>query len=158
MRPSCAVSDVTSALFRTFFCLCLAFAFLRNVISDAAPPLMTEKNTRLDIAAGSLSSKQPCWKMEEYQTVQTCSPCSDLQKKTLQECKATGFVEKLLCSHSEKEDYRSCRSRVVEERTFWYFEAAMLSTGLFFTLLVMLRQRQLDRMAADKVRRQFESV
>lgn len=52
----------------------------------------------------------------------------------------------------------SCRSAVMEEHLFWKFEAAMLALTALFAVLVVVRQRWLDRLASEKVRRQIESI
>lgn len=52
----------------------------------------------------------------------------------------------------------SCRSAVMEEHLFWKFEAAMLALTALFGILVVVRQRWLDRLASEKVRRQIESI
>lgn len=46
----------------------------------------------------------------------------------------------------------------MEEHLFWKFEAAMLGLAVVFALLVIGRQRSLDRQASEKVRRQIESI
>lgn len=52
----------------------------------------------------------------------------------------------------------SCRSTVMEEHRFWKFEGVMLALALVFGLLVVARQRWLDRLVSEKVRRQIESI
>ncbi|MEQ2161785.1 hypothetical protein GOODEAATRI_013066, partial [Goodea atripinnis] len=52
----------------------------------------------------------------------------------------------------------SCRSALMEEHLFWKFEAAMLALMVVFAVLVVIRQRWLDRLASEKVRRQIESI
>lgn len=52
----------------------------------------------------------------------------------------------------------SCRSTVMEEHRFWKFEGIMLALALVFGLLVVARQRWLDRLVSEKVRRQIESI
>lgn len=46
----------------------------------------------------------------------------------------------------------------MEEHLFWKFEAAMLAMTVVFAVLVVIRQRWLDRLASEKVRRQIESI
>lgn len=46
----------------------------------------------------------------------------------------------------------------MEERRFWKFEALMLALALLFGVLVVARQRWLDRLVSEKVRRQIESI
>lgn len=52
----------------------------------------------------------------------------------------------------------SCRSAVMEEHLFWKFEAAMLAVMAGLAVVVVVRQRWLDRLASEKVRRQIESI
>lgn len=52
----------------------------------------------------------------------------------------------------------SCRSAVMEARAFWRFEGAMIGVAVIFALLVVCRQRVLDRKALEKVRKQIESI
>ncbi|CAN0318658.1 unnamed protein product [Lampetra fluviatilis] len=100
----------------------------------------------------------PCWALEEYRTVQPCAPCSDFQSTAMEACVATGFVEKLSCVDSHKDEFRSCRSVTAEERAFWHFEFTVMGLGAALALAVTLRHRRLDRIASDKVRRQIESL
>lgn len=46
----------------------------------------------------------------------------------------------------------------MEEHLFWKFEGAMLGLSVVFALVVVVRQRALDRLASEKVRRQIESI
>ncbi|MBN3272398.1 JTB protein, partial [Polyodon spathula] len=73
-------------------------------------------------------------------------------------CSTTGFVEKINCATSKKDEYKSCRSAVMEERLFWQFEGSMVGLTLVFSFLVVVRQRALDRLASEKVRKQIESI
>uniref|UniRef100_A0A3P9JK92 Protein JTB n=1 Tax=Oryzias latipes TaxID=8090 RepID=A0A3P9JK92_ORYLA len=100
----------------------------------------------------------PCWLMEEFVVVEECVPCSDFHSKTKFACKQTGYVERINCTKSSREDYKSCRSASMEEHLFWKFEAATMALTAFFAALVVVRQRQLDRRASEKVRRQIESI
>ncbi|ELK02833.1 Protein JTB, partial [Pteropus alecto] len=51
-----------------------------------------------------------------------------------------------------------CRSALMEQHLFWKFEGAVVSVALVFACLVIIRQRQLDRKALEKVRKQIESI
>ncbi|KAG9345324.1 hypothetical protein JZ751_009870 [Albula glossodonta] len=44
----------------------------------------------------------------------------------------------------------SCRSAEMEEHRFWKFEGTMLGLTVVFALLVVTRQRALDRLASEK--------
>ncbi|XP_050787044.1 protein JTB isoform X2 [Gopherus flavomarginatus] len=100
----------------------------------------------------------PCWQAEDFVVVQDCAPCTIFQAKTMPECSTTGFIEQISCAVSKKEEYKSCRSVVTEAHSFWKFEGAMICVAVVFALLVMCRQRVLDRKALEKVRKQIESI
>uniref|UniRef100_A0A8C5NV38 Protein JTB n=1 Tax=Jaculus jaculus TaxID=51337 RepID=A0A8C5NV38_JACJA len=78
--------------------------------------------------------------------------------KTTSECRLTGYVEKITCSSSKRNEFKSCRSALMEQHLFWKFEGAMVGVALIFACLVIVRQRQLDRKALEKVRKQIESI
>ncbi|KAH1180073.1 protein JTB [Mauremys mutica] len=100
----------------------------------------------------------PCWQAEDFVVVQDCAPCTIFQAKTMPECSTTSFIEQISCAVSKKEEYKSCRSVVTEAHSFWKFEGAMICVAVVFALLVMCRQRVLDRKALEKVRKQIESI
>uniref|UniRef100_A0A452GH82 Protein JTB n=1 Tax=Gopherus agassizii TaxID=38772 RepID=A0A452GH82_9SAUR len=100
----------------------------------------------------------PCWQAEDFVVVQDCAPCTIFQAKTMPECSTTGFIEQVSCAVSKKEEYKSCRSVVTEAHSFWKFEGAMICVAVVFALLVMCRQRVLDRKALEKVLKQIESI
>ncbi|XP_034016716.1 protein JTB isoform X2 [Thalassophryne amazonica] len=110
-----------------------------------------------DKAAATKSVIAPCWLVEEFVVTMECSRCNAFQT-TRAECEQTGYVEKINCSKSNRDMYKSCRSAVMEEHLFWKFEAAMLALTALFAVLVVIRQRSLDRLASEKVRRQIESI
>lgn len=114
--------------------------------------LSDEKTTALKPAAA------PCWLLEDFVVTLECSQCSAFQARSWSACGATGYVEKVNCTRSNRDEYKSCRSAVMEEHLFWKFEAAMLALTALFAVLVILRQRSLDRLASEKVRRQIESI
>ncbi|MBN3324284.1 JTB protein, partial [Atractosteus spatula] len=100
----------------------------------------------------------PCWQVEEFVVAQECAQCNSFQSKTWLACSSTGYVEKINCAKSNKDEYKSCRSAVMEERRFWRFEGTMVSLTVLFALVVVMRQRALDRLASEKVRKQIESI
>lgn len=100
----------------------------------------------------------PCWLVEEFVVAAECFQCNAFQSKSWAECIQTGYVERINCTESSKDEYKSCRSSVLEEHLFWRFEGAMLGLTLLLALLVVARQRTLDRLASEKVRRQIESI
>uniref|UniRef100_A0A665TQJ1 Protein JTB n=1 Tax=Echeneis naucrates TaxID=173247 RepID=A0A665TQJ1_ECHNA len=80
------------------------------------------------------------------------------EQKSWLACGLTGYVERVNCTRTNKDEYKSCRSVVMEEHLFWKFEAVMLALTVVFAILVVVRQRWLDRLASEKVRRQIESI
>ncbi|KAG9334689.1 hypothetical protein JZ751_007224 [Albula glossodonta] len=115
--------------------------------------LLSEEKTPVSHAVTT-----PCWQVEEFVVSMECALCNDFQSKTLPACKQTGYVEKISCAKSNKGEYKSCRSPLMEERLFWKFEGAMVGLTIVFALMVVARQRSLDRLASEKVRRQIESI
>ncbi|XP_077600218.1 protein JTB isoform X2 [Stigmatopora nigra] len=111
-----------------------------------------------DKLAAVKAAVSPCWLLEDFVVTGECSQCDDFQTKTQSACSQTGYVEKVNCTKSSRDDYKSCRSAVTEEHRFWKFEAAALSATALLAILVVLRQRRLDRLASEKVRRQIESI
>lgn len=100
----------------------------------------------------------PCWLLEEFVVTMECSQCNAFQTKSWSACRLTGYVERVNCTKSNRDEYKSCRSAVMEEHLFWKFEAAMLALTVLFAVFVVVRQRGLDRLASEKVRRQIESI
>ncbi|XP_070702004.1 protein JTB [Pempheris klunzingeri] len=100
----------------------------------------------------------PCWLLEEFVVTTECSQCNAFQTRSWSACGPTGYVERVNCTRSNRDEYKSCRSAVMEEHLFWKFEAAMLALTALFAILVVVRQRSLDRLASEKVRRQIESI
>ncbi|XP_076864983.1 protein JTB isoform X2 [Brachyhypopomus gauderio] len=114
--------------------------------------LLSEEKTTVTKAV-----TMPCWQMEEFVVAIECTVCNGFQAR-LDACRQTGYVEKINCTKSNKEEYKSCRSARLEEHLFWKFEGVMLGLTVVFALLVVFRQRSLDRQASEKVRRQIESI
>ncbi|XP_029282014.1 protein JTB [Cottoperca gobio] len=100
----------------------------------------------------------PCWLLEDFVVTTECSQCNAFQSTSWSSCATTGYVERVNCTRSNKDEYKSCRSAVLEEHLFWKFEAAMLALTVSFAVVVVVRQRWLDRLASEKVRRQIESI
>ncbi|NXL53420.1 JTB protein, partial [Podilymbus podiceps] len=100
----------------------------------------------------------PCWRVEDFVVAQECTRCSGFQARRIPECRPTGFVEKISCSGSKKEEFKSCRSAVMEAHVFWRFVGTMMCVAAVFAVLVVCRQRVLDRKALEKVRKQIESI
>uniref|UniRef100_A0A3Q0RBJ0 Protein JTB n=1 Tax=Amphilophus citrinellus TaxID=61819 RepID=A0A3Q0RBJ0_AMPCI len=117
--------------------------------------LSEEKSTGTDTGTCQ-TPVVPCWLLEEFVVTEECVRCNDFNSQLA--CRQTGYVERVNCSRSSKEEYKSCRSTLMEEHLFWKFEAAMLALMAFFAILVVVRQRRLDRLASEKVRRQIESI
>uniref|UniRef100_A0A8C6S243 Protein JTB n=1 Tax=Nannospalax galili TaxID=1026970 RepID=A0A8C6S243_NANGA len=104
------------------------------------------------------TSTLPCWLMEEFVVAGECTPRSNFQIKTTPECGSTGYVEKITSSSSKMNRFKSCRSALMEQHLFWKFEGAVVCVALVFAFLVIISQRQLDRKALEKVRKQIESI
>ncbi|XP_074543697.1 protein JTB [Halichoeres trimaculatus] len=100
----------------------------------------------------------PCWLLEDFVVTAECAQCNAFQTRSWSACEATGYVERINCTLTNRDEYKSCRSAVMEEHLFWKFEAAMLALMTLFGVLVVVRQRSLDRLASEKVRRQIESI
>ncbi|XP_054857899.1 protein JTB isoform X1 [Eublepharis macularius] len=125
----------------------------------AAVALESDGKTTENVSKASL-----CWRTEDFVVTQPCSPCSSFEavgepfagRKRTPECRATGFIEHISCG--KKEEIKSCRSAEMEARIFWKFEGSMIGLAAVFALLVVYRQRMLDRKALEKVRKQIESI
>ncbi|KAJ8398462.1 hypothetical protein AAFF_G00427170 [Aldrovandia affinis] len=111
-----------------------------------------------NISVAVVAESTPCWEVEEFVVSAKCALCSDFQSKAWPECTATGYVERINCAKSHRDEYKSCRSASMEDRLFWKFEGTMLGVAVLFALLVVSRQRALDRLASEKVRKQIESI
>ncbi|KAJ8398463.1 hypothetical protein AAFF_G00427180 [Aldrovandia affinis] len=111
-----------------------------------------------NISVAVVAESTPCWEVEEFVVSAECALCSDFQSKAWPECTPTGYVERINCTKSHRDEYKSCRSASMEDRLFWKFEGTMLGVAVLFALLVVSRQRALDRLASEKVRKQIESI
>ncbi|XP_047560177.1 protein JTB isoform X2 [Lutra lutra] len=158
--------------------LCWLLCAFALKLCQAEVPAPAEK---LSVGASNL----PCWLVEEFAVAEECAPCSRFQavsmcslpaarclrvpqhrlsvfflavSKTTPECGSTGYVEKITCSSSKRNEFKSCRSALMEQHLFWKFEGAIVGVALVFACLVIIRQRQLDRKALEKVRKQIESI
>ncbi|XP_068934300.1 protein JTB isoform X2 [Petaurus breviceps papuanus] len=118
---------------------------------------LTEAAAREKQSVSTLVS-MPCWLVEDFVVAEECAPCTTFQAKTTPECGTTGFVEKISCSSSKRDEFKSCRSAMMERHLFWKFEGAVVGVAAVFACLVILRQRSLDRKALEKVRKQIESI
>ncbi|CAH2327346.1 JTB [Pelobates cultripes] len=102
--------------------------------------------------------RSQCWMTEEFTVASDCSICDPFQLKTNSECGVTGFIEQVKCTTIEKTVYKSCRSALMEKLVFWRFVASMIAAAVILTIVVVFRQRTLDRNALEKVRKQIESI
>uniref|UniRef100_A0A8C3GFJ1 Protein JTB n=1 Tax=Cairina moschata TaxID=8855 RepID=A0A8C3GFJ1_CAIMO len=110
------------------------------------------------VPAASSTPSTPCWQLEDFVVAQECGRCSSFQAKTVPECGPTGFVERISCAASKRDEFKSCRSAVLEAHVFWRFVGTMMCVAAVFAVLVVCRQRVLDRKALEKVRKQIESI
>ncbi|KAM4856337.1 protein JTB-like [Urocitellus parryii] len=124
---------------------------------SSCPDSRAEASVREEKQSVSTSTL-PCWLGEEFMVAEECTPCSSFQAKTIPECGSTGYVEKITCSSSKRNEFKSCSSALMEQHLFWKFEGAVVGVALVFACLVIIRQRQLDRKALEKVRKQIESI
>ncbi|XP_036422397.1 protein JTB isoform X2 [Colossoma macropomum] len=108
-------------------------------------------------SAVTKSVTMPCWQLEEFVVAAECTLCNAFQTTEVA-CRQTGYVERINCTKSNKDELKSCRSATMEEHLFWKFEGAVLGLTVIFALVVVARQRSLDRQASEKVRRQIESI
>ncbi|XP_068518766.1 protein JTB [Anas acuta] len=108
--------------------------------------------------SASSTPSTPCWQLEDFVVAQECGRCSSFQAKTVPECGPTGFVERISCAASKRDEFKSCRSAVLEAHVFWRFVGTMMCVAAVFAVLVVCRQRVLDRKALEKVRKQIESI
>ncbi|XP_008048936.1 protein JTB [Carlito syrichta] len=131
--------------------LCWLLCAFTLKLCQAEAPMGEEK---LPVSTSNL----PCWVVEEFVVAEECAPCSNFQAKTNPECDSTGYVEKITCSSSKRNEFKSCRSAPGEQRSFWAFEGAVVAAALVFACLVVLRRRHLDRQALEKVRKQIEAM
>ncbi|NP_001121940.1 protein JTB isoform X1 [Sus scrofa] len=131
--------------------LCWLLCAFTLKLCQAEAPVREEK---LSVSTSNLR----CWLVEEFVVAEECAPCSNFQAKTTPECSSTGYVEKITCSSSKRNEFKSCRSALMEQHLFWKFEGAVVGVALVFACLVIVRQRQLDRKALEKVRKQIESI
>ncbi|XP_048881181.1 protein JTB-like isoform X1 [Brienomyrus brachyistius] len=145
MESDCRICRRIIACCTLLWCL-LSFSVL------GVSALSKESTSTLDPMA------TPCWQVEEFVVSAECFQCNAFQLRSWPVCNPTGYVEKINCGKSKKDEYKSCRSVAVEEGLFWKFEGTVLCLTVVFALLVILRQRALDRRASEKVRRQLESV
>ncbi|XP_054252985.1 protein JTB [Indicator indicator] len=135
---------------------CVLYAVLGALVCGLRPAAAMAVNDEKRSASPVTATQ--CWQVEDYVVVQECSRCSSFQTKAMTECRPTGFVEKVTCATSRKDDFKRCRSAVMEAHIFWRFVGTMMCVAALFAVLVVCRQRVLDRKALEKVRKQLESI
>ncbi|KAM6039383.1 LOW QUALITY PROTEIN: protein JTB [Chlamydotis macqueenii] len=133
----------------------LLCAVLGALLCGLRPAGMAASDER---RSASPVSATPCWQVEDFVVAQECARCSSFQAKTVEQCSPTGFVEKITCPSSRRDEFKSCRSAVMEAHVFWRFVGTMMCVAAVFAVLVVCRQRVLDRKALEKVRKQIESI
>ncbi|XP_010882994.2 protein JTB-like [Esox lucius] len=94
-----------------------------------------------------------CWKKEGFSILSEYAQCNPFQMKLWTPCDQTGFIEKINCAKSNTVEYKNCHSFWMEESLFWRFEWVMMGLMVAFVLVVVTRQRILDHLASEKVRR-----
>ncbi|NWH20790.1 JTB protein, partial [Grus americana] len=94
-----------------------------------------------------------CWQVEDFVVAQECTRCSSFQTVS------TGsFGAAVPSAVPNSPCGLSCRSAVMEAHVFWRFVGTMMCVAAVFAVLVVCRQRVLDRKALEKVRKQIESI
>ncbi|XP_060676778.1 protein JTB [Hemiscyllium ocellatum] len=138
--------DPTSSCTNTSrsFLLTLFYLFMLNIWFTES---LTSREGKDSV---STVSNAPCWQVEQFFVAESCKECTRFEVKTREACSTTGYVEKINCSESQREEYKSCRSALMEETLFWRFEGTMLTLSIIFSVLVIHRQRALDRLASEK--------
>ncbi|XP_029437090.1 protein JTB [Rhinatrema bivittatum] len=141
------------------------FTVLENIFQYAVLSVVL---VTIRSAKGSMSNDEkqsdsvvvttPCWLVEEFVVSQECTMCTSFDTKTIKKCSTTGFIEKINCAKSKREETRSCRSAVMEKHSFWKFVGGTIGASFVLALVVVFRQRTLDRRALEKVRKQIESI
>ncbi|XP_054874219.1 protein JTB isoform X2 [Amphiprion ocellaris] len=48
----------------------------------------------------------PCWLLEEFVVTGECVRCNDFDSKSQAACRQTGYVEKVNCTKSSREEYK----------------------------------------------------
>ncbi|XP_051631474.1 protein JTB [Manacus candei] len=133
-------------------------AVLSAVLGALRPAATAAAAAAIEERPASPAVATPCWREEQFVVAQECARCSEFQMKTLPDCAPTGFIERINCPTSQREEFKSCRSAALESRRFWRFVGSALAVAAAAAALVVLRQRELDRRAREKVRKQIESI
>ncbi|NXB52184.1 JTB protein, partial [Leucopsar rothschildi] len=58
----------------------------------------------------------PCWRVEQFVVAQECTRCSGFEMVSAgpQSCGSTGFIERINCALSHRDEYKSCRPAALE--------------------------------------------
>ncbi|XP_067169462.1 protein JTB isoform X1 [Apteryx mantelli] len=139
-------------------CCCALYAALGALACGLRPAAAAAMGPSDERRLARLVAATPCWRVEDFVVAQECTQCTSFQEKTIAECRPTGFIEKISCATSKRDEFKSCRSAVMEARIFWKFVGTMMCVAVVFAVLVVCRQRVLDRKALEKVRKQIESI
>ncbi|XP_075592989.1 protein JTB [Balearica regulorum gibbericeps] len=135
---------------------CVLYAVLGSLVCGLRPAVAMVASDEKRSASPVVATQ--CWQVEDFVVAQECTRCSSFQAKTILACSPTGFIEKINCATSKKDEFKSCRSAVMEAHVFWRFVGTMMCVAAVFAVLVVCRQRVLDRKALEKVRKQIESI
>lgn len=93
-----------------------------------------------------------CWLSESYDVIDQCAKCPRSQI-TSEDCKATGFKEKVECKqygYTEK----PCN---LPSDHFWSFELSMIVVALAGSYFCNYRENTIERMIMDKINKQIAS-
>ncbi|CAM1332968.1 Jtb (predicted) [Pycnogonum litorale] len=102
------------------------------------------------------STENGCWLKEPFTIKSSCSLCSDFEKvsKYSSACERTGYKETVICEKTG-DTHRSCDlAPWLEERNFWIFEGVTAIIGIFSSIIVKIRQRQLDKQFLERIEKQ----
>ncbi|XP_048784872.1 protein JTB [Lagopus muta] len=99
MRSRCGAGPRCRVPYALLWALCAMLgAGLRPVTAVAAMAASEERR--------SASPATPCWRREEFVVARECGSCSSFEVKSIPECGPTGFVEKISCAASKRDEYK----------------------------------------------------
>jgi len=107
----------------------------------------------------SNNETKQCWENDNSEILEECQKCTTFEIKVQDYCQKTGYREKVKCVFEKiapKELYHSCpKVTWLEERNFWTFQSLSMFFGGASYLVVIWRQKRLDKLLIDKVHKQI---
>ncbi|XP_037783964.1 protein JTB-like [Penaeus monodon] len=150
MIESCSKKRMVIAI----ACL-ISLSVLVLIIENELAPNDTRPHTHTT-AHPNMTQRDMCYLREEFNELEECQPCSDLETKSGSPtvCGSASYRQKIKCKKTG-EVFRKC-DRVVwlEERHFWIFETVMGVVGLASGLATVFRQKVLDHRILQRIQRQ----